>query len=220
MTTTFRRSVLSLLPALVLVSAGCDSDGAADKGEKAKAGDSADGKKSDAKSSKSGGDAKKAGAKKADAEPEEKYAFSVKIGDAEPFTEAKGRARVTPFPKGLPGKPKPSIDINARKARVPTVRFEFREMEIKKGPNEVFRMNVGFSAMVGGKEQLVGCGGNEGTPDDLMMEVTAFDDTHLSGTIKARLTSCHDYDTAETVDYPGVDFEASLTDVPYREAEE
>lgn len=207
MTTTFRRFLLSFLPLLALAPAACDRDSASKDEAKAEKG----AEQGDDASSKKGTKAKAEPAAKA----EEKYAFSVKIGDAAPFTEAEGRAKVAPWPKNLPTKPKPAFDLNARKGRAPWVRVEFREMELSKGDNEVFRMNVSFSTTIDGKEQLVGCGGNEGTPDGLQMNITALDDKHLTGTLSGRLTSCHDSDTAKKIDFPGIDVEASFTDVPY-----
>lgn len=147
------------------------------------------------------------------------YSFNVKIGDDLIITQDDAKIDL-PYPPGIPVEDlSPAFDIKKNGEFVFSLRVELRDDVLAVGESEIQRMNARFDADIGGEMQTLGCGGNDGTPDDVFMTITEVTETRLSGSLTITLTSCHDSATASSVDYDSVTVVADFTNIPYRPEE-
>lgn len=142
------------------------------------------------------------------------YSFNVKFGDVTELTPDNAKAKFPPAP-GVPIENlSPAFDIDADRS-IALLRVEMRDDELAVGESEVRRMNATLDIEIDGETRQVGCGGINGTPDDLFMTLTEVTETRLSGTLTATLTSCDDWATGEAVNLDSITITAEFTNIPY-----
>ena len=150
-------------------------------------------------------------------EATEDYVYTVSLGDYIELTPDNTILAVDKLP-GVPvedHRPGFVVEKSNSSLTPPHFSLELRDNPVVAGEHEISRMNVSFMALIDGNEVPLGCGGNEGTPDDVFMTITAVNDSTLSGSLTITLTSCDDFYTAEDVGIESVTVTADFTDVPF-----
>jgi len=147
------------------------------------------------------------------------YSFNVKIGDDLVITQDDAKIDL-PYPPGIPADTlSPAFDIKKNGEFVFSLRVELRDDMLAVGESEIQRMTARFDAEIDGNMQTLGCGGNNGLPDDVFMTITDVTETRLSGNFTITLTSCFISETGSAFDYEGVTVVADFTNIPYRPEE-
>lgn len=136
------------------------------------------------------------------------YSYSVTVNDDVTFTQDDAPVKNTIIQA-------PMIEVDSRTSTQYFMRIEFDSSEITAPGNyEIDRVTLSFPSDLG-ESGTVGCGSNDGTPDDVMMTVTAVDGNRLSGTLTVALTSCDDYVSGEAVEMESASVVAEFTDIPF-----
>ncbi|MEM9950977.1 MAG: hypothetical protein AAF846_05220 [Chloroflexota bacterium] len=136
------------------------------------------------------------------------YSFSVTLNDDVTFTEEDVSVRDTDTPV-------PVIEISDGVMSTYFIRVEFDADEITaSGEYEVSRVTVSFPSELG-ESGAVGCGSTEGTPDDVMMNVTEVDGNRLTGTLDVTLTGCDDFMSGDDIDMESATIVAQFTNIPF-----
>lgn len=147
------------------------------------------------------------------------YSFNVKIGDDLIITQDDAKIDL-PYPPGIPVEDlSPVFDIKKNGDFVFSLRVELRDDVLAVGESEIQRMTARFDAEIDGDMQTLGCGGNNGLPNDVFMTITDVTETRLSGNFTITLTSCFISETGTAFDYEGVTVVADFTNIPYRPEE-
>ena len=144
------------------------------------------------------------------------YSFNVKIGDDLIITQDDAKINL-PYPPGIPAEELPAaFDIKKNGKSIFSLRVELRDDVLAVGESEIERMTARFDADIDGDMQTLGCGGNNGLPDDVFLTITDVTETRLSGNFTITLTSCFLSETGSAFDYEGVTVVADFTNIPYR----
>jgi hypothetical protein len=142
------------------------------------------------------------------------YDFTVSVGDAETFTPENAEAQVPLAPGVSREDYSPAFEIDTNLGNG-LFRVELGPDPLAVGEREVQRALVTFATEIDGERVEVGCGSNDGTPDDATMTITEVTNEGLSGSITITLTSCDDFYTAEAVDLESITVTGEFTNVPY-----